>query len=99
MKTNQAKMDTWLAEMGAWQKEMTACQEAMDLSKETTSLVVEAEAEHEEVPKEEAAVKPGRELKKRHGDRNLAVGRRQRKGPRALVSPGRSWLLHHSCTA
>jgi hypothetical protein len=68
IKTNQAKMDAWLAEMGAWQKETT------DLSKETTSLVVESEAEHEEVPKEEATVKPGRALKKQHGDRNLAVG-------------------------
>jgi hypothetical protein len=39
---------------------------------------------HEEVPKEEAAVQPVRALEKRHGDRNLAVGRHQKPKKRAL---------------
>jgi hypothetical protein len=34
-------------------------------------------AVHEEVPKEEAAVKTVRELKKRYGDQYLVVGRRR----------------------
>jgi hypothetical protein len=49
-------------------KNMTACQEAT----KPTLLKVEPEAEHEDVSKEEAA----RALKKRHGDRDLAVRRR-----------------------
>jgi hypothetical protein len=54
-------MDAWIAEMGAWRNKMVACQETMKAcleSKEPTSLEVESEAKHEEVPKEEAALKP-----------------------------------------
>jgi hypothetical protein len=40
------------------------------------SGVSESVVEHEEVPKEEAAVKPVRELKKSHRDRNLGIGHR-----------------------
>jgi hypothetical protein len=42
-------------------------------SKEWTSLGIESVAMHEEVPKEEATVIPVRSLKKRHGDRHVAV--------------------------
>jgi hypothetical protein len=48
--------------------------EATDL--EANPEEIESEAEHEEVPKEEAAVKTGRALKERHGDGHLAVSRR-----------------------
>jgi hypothetical protein len=54
-----AKMDAWLAEMMAWRKETMACQEVTETcleSKGPTSLKIEFKAEHEEVPKEEAAV-------------------------------------------
>jgi hypothetical protein len=44
-------------------------------SKEPASFEVESKAEHEEVPKEEASVNTFRALKKRHGDRHLAIGR------------------------
>ncbi|PNF39972.1 hypothetical protein B7P43_G15954 [Cryptotermes secundus] len=51
MKANQAKMDAWLEEM-AWQKETMACQEGMEASREKLDAI----AEHQEDPKEEAAV-------------------------------------------
>jgi hypothetical protein len=44
--------------------------EKMEVNPEEMKSVVE----HEEVPMEEAAVKPVRALKKWHGDRNLAAG-------------------------
>jgi hypothetical protein len=76
MRNNPAKMDANLkeiiAELRARQKEMMASDEAMEAcltSKELTSL----EAEHEEVPKVEAAVETIRALKKQHGDQHLAV--------------------------
>jgi hypothetical protein len=46
--------------------------------KEPTSEEVKSEAVHVEVPKKEAAVKSFGALKKRHGDRHLAVGRREK---------------------
>jgi hypothetical protein len=48
---------------------MEACLE----SKEPTSEEIESEAEHEEVPKEEAAAETFGALKKWHGDQHLAV--------------------------
>jgi phage protein D len=68
-----------IAEMTAWRKETTACQEGTGAcleSKEPTSLEIESVAVHEEARKEEAAVKPIRALKKRHGNRHLVVGGR-----------------------
>jgi hypothetical protein len=56
---------------------MMACQEAMEAcleSKEPTSVEIESIVVHEEVPKEEAAVKTVRALKERCGDWHLAVG-------------------------
>jgi hypothetical protein len=75
---SREKLDAWIVEMRAWWKETTACQEATEAcleSKEPTSLEIEFEVEHEEVPKEEATVGTFRALRKRHGDRHLAVGR------------------------
>jgi uncharacterized protein (DUF3084 family) len=66
-----AEMDAYLAEMRAWRKEATACQEETEAcldGREPTSMEMESVAVHEEVPKEEAAVKPVRALKKRHRD-------------------------------
>jgi hypothetical protein len=52
--------------------EMTeACLE----SKVPTSLEIKSEAEHQDVPKGEAAVETVRALKKRYGYRNLTAGR------------------------
>jgi hypothetical protein len=53
-------------------------QEAMEASPEITEInpvEMKSETVHEEVPKKEAAVKSFEALKKRHGDRHLAVGR------------------------
>jgi hypothetical protein len=75
---NEEKTD---AEVRAWRKETRACQEATEAcleSKEPTSVETESVAEHQEVPKEEAAVKTARALLKRHGDRHLDVGRREK---------------------
>jgi hypothetical protein len=47
----------------------------------------ESAAVHEEVPKEEATVKPVGALKERHGDRHLAIGH---SGKLKEQSPGRS---------
>jgi hypothetical protein len=55
-----AHQDRMGASMNAWRKETTACQEATEAcleSKEPTSVETESAAVHEEVPKEEAAVK------------------------------------------
>jgi hypothetical protein len=49
---------------------------------------MESEAVHEEVPKEEAAVKTLRALKKRHGDRHLEVGHRGKQKERTQGDGG-----------
>jgi hypothetical protein len=97
---NQEKMDAWVAEMGSWRKETMACQEAMEAcleSKEPASLEVEFEAEHEEVHKEEATVKPVRALKKWHGDWNLAIRHCQKPKKRAHGNVGYRKKLAASC--
>jgi hypothetical protein len=58
--------------MTARKETMEACRE----SKEPTSVEKESIAVHQEVPKEEAAVKTVRALTKQYEDQNLAVGRR-----------------------
>jgi hypothetical protein len=71
-----AKMDAYLAGMRAWRKEATDCQEATEAcleSKERKSVETESVAVHEEVPKNEAAVKTVRALKKRYGNLHLDV--------------------------
>jgi hypothetical protein len=77
---------------------MTACQEVMDTCLESegpTSLEVESEAKHEEVPQEEAAMETVRPLKKRHGDWHLVVRHCSwpKNGLTAMVDPRRSWPL------
>jgi hypothetical protein len=94
-------MDAWLAEMRALQKETTACKEAPEAcleSKEPASLQIESEAEHEEVPKQEAAVKPVRALKKWHGDQNLALGSHQKLKKRTQGSGGSQKKIYATCT-
>jgi hypothetical protein len=63
---------------------------------------IESDAAHKEVPKEEAAAKTVGALKKRHGDRHLAVGCCRRKVPKAMVV-GRRLQRNgppcYSCTA
>jgi hypothetical protein len=79
-----AKMDAHQERVGAsvnaWRKETTACQVATDASpesKEPTSVEIKSDSEHQEVPKDEDAAKTVKALKKRYGDRHLALGRRR----------------------
>jgi hypothetical protein len=58
----------------SFQETTEACLE----SKESTSVQVESESEPQEVTKEEATVKYFGAVKKRNGDRYLAVGRREK---------------------
>jgi hypothetical protein len=62
---------------------------AVQLS-ESVAEVVESKEEHEEVPKEEAAVETSRALKKWHGDKHLAI-----KVLRSTeeMDPGQWWTL------
>jgi hypothetical protein len=78
-------MDAHQERMGAivnaWRKETTACQEATEAcleSKEPTSVEIESVAVHDDVPKEEAAVKIVRAPKEQYGDQHLAIGHRRR---------------------
>jgi hypothetical protein len=56
---------------------------------------MESEAEHEEVPKEEAAVETFGVLKEQYRDQHLSIRRRdqQKNRPRVIVGPRRSWPL------
>jgi hypothetical protein len=60
---------------------MTACHKAKETDTEKIQpnpRMMQSVAEHQKVPKEEAAVMPVRGLRKRRGDRNLAVGHHQK---------------------
>jgi hypothetical protein len=62
--------------VNAWQKETVVSQEATEAcleSKEPTSVELVFVSEHQEVPKEDAAVKNVRALKKRRGDQHLIL--------------------------
>jgi hypothetical protein len=79
---NQAKtaanLKEIIAELRVWLKEIMACEEATEAcldSTEPTTLAIESEAEHEEVPKEEAAVETFIALQKQHGDQHLTIRR------------------------
>lgn len=68
--------------------------------KEPTSEDIESEVEHEEVPKEDAAVETGRLLIKRHRDRLLAEKRLQelRIGPETMWNePGEDERTRSDC--
>jgi hypothetical protein len=76
VKTN-ANLKEFIEDMRAWQKEMKADQEATEAypeKMEANPKEMKSEVEHEEVAKEEAAVKPFRALKKRLEDWHVAVG-------------------------
>jgi hypothetical protein len=66
---------------------------ALDL--EANPVEIKSEAVQEEDPKEKAAVKTVRPLKKQHGDRHLAASHcsQPKKRPRAMADLKRSWLL------
>jgi hypothetical protein len=67
------------ASVNAWRRETTACQEATETYQENMEANPEEMkpvAEHEEVPKEEAAVETSRTPKKRRRGRHLVSGRR-----------------------
>jgi hypothetical protein len=86
--------------MRPWRKETTACQEATEAclrNKESSSLEVEPVAVHEEVPKEETAVKPIGTLMKRYGDRHLAVRRRVQSKKRTQGNGGSRKKLAAAC--
>jgi hypothetical protein len=68
---------------------MKAGQESIEAMTEANPEELKSVAVHEEVRKEEATLTTVRALKKRYGDRHLAVGCR-RNGPKAMVGPGRS---------
>jgi hypothetical protein len=97
MKTNQTKADANLKETNGEMIAKTDSQlekmkfclgktEATDLEAHPEER--ESEAVHEEVPKEEAAVQSVVALKKRHGDRNLAVGCRRKPKKRTQGNGG-----------
>jgi hypothetical protein len=72
----QSRIDDGLPKNDGGQEQMEA-----EIKSELGEMKItesEAVAEHEEVPKEQDAVKPVRALKKLHGDRHLAVGRRRK---------------------
>jgi hypothetical protein len=92
IEANQAKMDVnlnemrsilnaWIADMKDGQIERIACQGKTETwleFEEPASVVMEPEAEHQEVPKEEAAVMPVGRLRRWLRDWNLAVERHQK---------------------
>jgi hypothetical protein len=72
--TFQEKMEAWIAEMKDERKETVACQvttEARLECKEPASEGIKSEVEHEEVPKEGAAVETSRASNKRHRDQHM----------------------------
>jgi hypothetical protein len=74
-------------------KQTMYCQETTEANTEKTEPhpgTMQYMEEHQEIPKEEATVMPVRGLRKRHRDRNLATGRRQKpkRGSRQTVNPG-----------
>jgi hypothetical protein len=104
-----AKMDAHQerlgASMNAWRKEMMASQEVTEAcleSKEPTSVQIVSIEVHEEVPKEEAAVKTVRALTKQYGDRHLATGHTQQlkkqtqgdSGSQKKLAAAHRWMTH-----
>jgi hypothetical protein len=103
IKTNQVKTDvnlkemrsivnSWTADMKYGRNGMMACQEKTEARldcKEPTREEMESELE-QEVPKEDAVVKPVKGQKKRHRGRKLA---KERRGEPKELTPGicRSW--------
>jgi hypothetical protein len=64
-----------MARMNFQLAKMEACPEKTEATNfKANPEEIQVKAEHEEVPKEEAAVKTIRELKKRYGDQLLVIG-------------------------
>jgi hypothetical protein len=73
------KMDAWIANIKNDRKERTARHEATEANPknmEKNPDKIKSGAKHQEVPREEAAVKSSGAMKKWHRSRNLGVGRR-----------------------
>jgi hypothetical protein len=77
MNRQHVRMEAAIHSMTAWRKETTARQETTEaclVITEPNSLEIVSDVEHEEVPNEEATVKPVRALKKQHRGRHIAAG-------------------------
>jgi hypothetical protein len=70
---------------------------AMQKKMDTNQAKMKSVAEHGEVPKEEAAVKTFRALKKRHGDQNVALGRCQKPKKQTQGNGGSQKKLVAAC--
>jgi hypothetical protein len=95
-KERMAKLETHherrRASVTAWRKETTVCHEATEAYPEKMEVKpedIESKTVHEEVPKEEVAVKSFGALIKRHRGRHLAARRR---GKPKGTDPGQWWV-------
>jgi hypothetical protein len=80
LRANQNKMDAWLTEKQVGRKETTTCHKTMEADTEKTEPdlgMMQSIGEHQEVPKEEAAVMPVGGLRKEHRDQNVAARSRK----------------------
>jgi hypothetical protein len=85
----QERMDTSIANRKDGRKGRTSCQEATKADTQKTEpgpRMMQSVEEHQEIPKEDAAVMPVRGLTKRRRDRYLAASRRQKQKGRIQAS-------------
>jgi hypothetical protein len=96
-----AKIDANLkiiTEMKSWQEETKAILEKWKANpEETDQNKTRSKAEHEELPKEEATVKPVRAIKKWYGDQNLAIRHCQKLKKRTHSNDGSQKKLAAAC--
>jgi hypothetical protein len=90
----KAEKDADQKEMKPWWVETKAYLEKQEANQEEIKSV----AVHEEVPKEQVAVKTVRAPKKRHGDRHIAVRRRDQPKKRTQGNGGSQKKLVSACT-
>jgi hypothetical protein len=96
MDRHQENMEAWIVDKMDGQKETMACKEMMEAyleCKEPTSMDMESEAEHREVPEEDPIVKPVEGQRNRRRDRNLATERCQKMKE---GGPGILWIPEES---
>jgi hypothetical protein len=74
----KAQVGSLASRIAVNQQEMKTVSDTCLDKMEAKAGELQSVAVHQEVPKEEAAVKPIRALKKRYGERHLAVGRREK---------------------
>jgi hypothetical protein len=82
-------LDAWITDIKDARIKTTACQEVTGANPEKIEPnpgKMQSAEEHQEIPKEDAAVMPVGELRKRRRDRNLAAGRRQKPKRRIQVT-------------